>query len=152
MGSGSCHSELGWSSKDWSCTYMQSNTREINSKHWIELNTSGGCWYFLTLTEKSTSAWKYRCNRLLTSLPRGRERRVTFRYYGRLREEMLKRDKLGSHPLASGTGILLVCQEYPAISSIPNPHVGDYKGRTGLSPPAAYPDRPCRWYANKGNL
>ena len=48
---------------------------------------------------------------------------------------MLKRDKLGSHPLASGTSLLLVCQEYLAISSTPNPHVGDYKGRIGQSPP-----------------
>jgi len=56
------------------------------------------------------------------------------------------------HLPTSGTGLLLVCQEYPAISSTPNPHVGDYKGRTGLSPPAAYPDRPWRRYANNGNL
>ena len=48
------------------------------------------CWYFLTLTEKSASAWKYRCstspgsiqgiheerrcNGFLTSLPGGREK------------------------------------------------------------------------------
>jgi hypothetical protein len=30
--------------------------------------------------------------------------------------------------------------------------VGDYKGQTGLSPPAAYPDRPWERVANKGNL
>ena len=29
--------------------------------------------------------------------------------------------------LTSGTGLLLVCQEYLTISSTPNPHVGDYK-------------------------
>ena len=30
--------------------------------------------------------------------------------------------------------------------------MGDYKGWTGLSPPAAYPDRLWRRYANNGNL
>ena len=53
--------------------------------------------------------------------------------------------------LTLGTGLLLVCQEYPAISSTPLPHVGD-KGWTWLSPPAAYPDRLWRRYANNGNL
>ena len=33
--------------------------------------------------------------------------------------------------LTSGTGLLLICQEYPAISSTPNPHVGDYKDGQG---------------------
>ena len=65
---------------------------------------------------------------------------------------MLKRDKLNSHPLASGTGLLLVCQEYLAISPTPNPNVGDYEGRIGLSPPATNPDRPLGRDANKGNL
>ena len=65
---------------------------------------------------------------------------------------MLKRDKLNYHLLALGTGLLLVCQEYPAISSTPNPHVGDYKGRIGLSPLVAYHDIPWRRYANNGSL
>ena len=43
------------------------------------------------------------------------------------------------HLLTSGTGLHLVCQAIPAYSSTPNPNVGDYKRRTGLSPPAAYP-------------
>jgi hypothetical protein len=40
----------------------------------------------------------------------------------------------------------------PAISSMPNPNVGDYKGWTGLSPPVTYPDRPWGRVANKGNF
>ena len=62
------------------------------------------------------------------------------------------KDRFYLYLLTSGTGLLLVYQEYPAISSTPNPNVGDYKGRTGLSPPAAYPDRLFRRYANNGNL
>ena len=62
------------------------------------------------------------------------------------------KDRFYLYLLTSGTDLLLVCQEYPAISSTPNPHVGDYKGRIGLSPPAAYPDRPLRRYANNSTL
>jgi len=51
------------------------------------------------------------------------------------------KDRFYLHLLTSSIGLLLVCQEYSAISSTPNLNVGDYEGWTGLSPPAAYPDR-----------
>jgi hypothetical protein len=38
-----------------------------------------------------------------------------------------------------------------AYSSTPNPNVGDYKGQTGLSPPAAYPST-VRNEKNEGNF
>ena len=40
--------------KDWSCTYMQRNTREINANHWMEVNTSGGMDEFVTWIEWPT--------------------------------------------------------------------------------------------------
>jgi len=53
--------------------------------------------------------------------------------------------------LTSGTGVHLVCQAIPACSSMLNPNVEDYMGRTGLSPPAAYPS--TRGYeANESSL
>jgi hypothetical protein len=66
--------------------------------------------------------------------------------------DTLVQDKLSYCSLGLGTGLHLVCQTYPAISSTPNPNVEDYKGRTVLSPPAAYPDRPWGRVANKGNF
>jgi len=51
----------------------------------------------------------------------------------------LRIDKLYFYLLASGTDEYWVCQELPACSSTSNPDVCDYKGRTRLSPPAAYP-------------
>jgi hypothetical protein len=41
---------------------------------------------------------------------------------------------------------------YPAISSTPNPNVGDYEGWIGLSPSPAYLDRPWGRVATKGNF
>jgi hypothetical protein len=60
-------------------------------------------------------------------------------------------DKLYFYLLTSGTGAHLVCQAIPACSSTPNPNVGDYKGRIGLSPPAAYPST-MGHEANEGSL
>ena len=51
----------------------------------------------------------------------------------------LRIDKLYYYSLTSGTGVHLVYQALPAYGSTPNPNVGDYKGRTELSPLAAYP-------------
>ena len=45
----------------------------------------------------------------------------------------------------------LVCQVILAYGSTSNPNMGDYKGRTGLSPPAAYPSTVGN-EANKGNF
>ena len=56
-----------------------------------------------------------------------------------------------SYLLTSGTGEHLVYQALPACSSTLYPDVGDYKGRTGLSPPAAYPST-VGHEANKGSL
>ena len=44
--------------------------------------------------------------------------------------------------LTSGTGATPVCWCRPAYGSMMYPNVGDYEGRTGLSPPAAYPCDP----------
>jgi hypothetical protein len=41
--------------------------------------------------------------------------------------------------LTSGIGLYLVCQVPLAYGSTPSPHIGECKGRIGLSPPAAYP-------------
>ena len=51
----------------------------------------------------------------------------------------LWKDKLYFYLLTSGTRLNLVCQAPPAYSSTPKPNMGGYIGRTGLSPPAAYP-------------
>ena len=51
----------------------------------------------------------------------------------------------------SGTGDHLVYQAMLACSSTPYPNMGDYKGRTGLSPPAAYPST-VEYEANEGSL
>ena len=48
-------------------------------------------------------------------------------------------DKLYFYLLTSGTGVHLLYQAISACSSMSYPDVGDYKGWTGLSPPAAYP-------------
>ena len=50
-----------------------------------------------------------------------------------------------------GTGEHLVCQALLAYSSTPYLDVGDYKGRTGLSPPTVYPSI-VEYEANEGNL
>ena len=63
----------------------------------------------------------------------------------------LRIDKLYFYLLTSGTGSHLVYQVMPACSSTPYPNVGDYEGRTGLSPPAAYPST-GGYEANKGSL
>ena len=51
----------------------------------------------------------------------------------------LRIGKLYFYLLTSSTGDHLVCQAMSAYSSTSNPNVGDYKGRTRLSPTAAYP-------------
>ena len=51
----------------------------------------------------------------------------------------LRIDKLYFYLFTSGTGSHLVCQVMSASSSTSYPNVGDYKERTELSPPAAYP-------------
>ena len=56
-----------------------------------------------------------------------------------------------SYLLTSGTGEHLVYQALPTCSSTLYPDVGDYKGRTGLSPPAAYPST-VGHEVNKGSL
>jgi hypothetical protein len=63
----------------------------------------------------------------------------------------LRIGKLYFHLLTSGTGLQLVCQSMSAYSSTPYPNVGDYRGRTGLSPPAAYPST-MGYEANEGSL
>ena len=50
----------------------------------------------------------------------------------------------------SGTGVHLVCQAILAYSSTSYPNVADYKGWTGLSPPAAYPST-VGYEANEGS-
>ena len=51
----------------------------------------------------------------------------------------LRTDKLYIYFLTSGTRAHLVCQAIPAYGSTLYMNVEDYEGRTGLSPPAAYP-------------
>jgi hypothetical protein len=66
---------------------------------------------------------------------------------------VLRKDKLNYHLLASGTGFSWSAKSiWLLISSTPNPNVGDYEGQTGLSPPAAYPDKPWGRVATKGNF
>jgi hypothetical protein len=55
------------------------------------------------------------------------------------------------HLLTSGTGLYLVYQVPPAYNSTPCPHVGECKGRIGLSPPIAYPST-VGHEANEGSL
>jgi hypothetical protein len=52
---------------------------------------------------------------------------------------VLWKDKLYFHLITSGTGLQLVCRSMSACSSMSYPDVEDYEGRTGLSPPVAYP-------------
>ena len=63
----------------------------------------------------------------------------------------LRIDKLYLYLLTLGTGLHLVYQAMPVSSSTPYPNVGDYKGRTEQSPPAAYLST-REYEANKGNL
>jgi hypothetical protein len=63
----------------------------------------------------------------------------------------LRADKLYFYMLTSGTGAHLICQAILACSSTPYPDVGDYKGWTGLSPPAAYTTT-MEYEANEGSL
>ena len=59
--------------------------------------------------------------------------------------------KLYFHLLTSGTRLQLVCQSMPVYGSTSYPNMGDYKGWTGLSPPATYP--PTMGHeANEGSL
>ena len=63
----------------------------------------------------------------------------------------LRIDKLYFYLLTSGNGAHLICQAIPTYDFTPYPSVGDYKGRIGLSPPAAYPST-VGYEANKGSL
>ena len=63
----------------------------------------------------------------------------------------LRIDKLYFYLLTSGTGLQLVCQAIPVYSSMLYPDVGDYKGRTGLSPPTSYPST-IEYETNEGSL
>ena len=63
----------------------------------------------------------------------------------------LRIDKLYFYLLTSGTSVHQVYQAILAYDSMSNPNVGDYKGRIGLSPPAAYPST-VGYKANKGSL
>ena len=63
----------------------------------------------------------------------------------------LRIDKLYFYLLTSGTEAYLICQAIPACSSMPYPNIGDYKGRTWLSPPAAYPST-GGYEENEGSL
>jgi hypothetical protein len=63
----------------------------------------------------------------------------------------LKIDKLYFYLLTSGTGVNLVCQAIPACSSMPYLNMGDYKGRTWLSPPATNPST-GEYDANEGSF
>ena len=60
-------------------------------------------------------------------------------------------DKLYFYLLTLGTGVHLVCQAIPACSSMSYPDMGDYEGRTWLSPPAAYPST-VKNEENEGSL
>ena len=64
---------------------------------------------------------------------------------------VLWKDKLYFHLFTSSTGLQLVYQSMPVYSSTPYPNVGDYEGRIGLSPPAAYPST-GGYEANEGNF
>ena len=64
---------------------------------------------------------------------------------------VLWNDKLYFYLLTSGTGLQLVYQSMPAYVSTSNLNVGDYKGRTGLSPPTANPSTVGN-EANEGSL
>jgi hypothetical protein len=55
------------------------------------------------------------------------------------------------HLLTSGIGLYMVCQVPPAYGSTPYLNVGDCKGQTGLSPPAAYPST-VEHEANEGSF
>jgi len=63
----------------------------------------------------------------------------------------LRTDKLYFYLITLGTGSHLVYQARPACSSMSNLDMGDYRGRTWLSPPTAYPSTMGN-EANEGNL
>ena len=63
----------------------------------------------------------------------------------------LRTDKLYIYLLTSGTKAHLVYQAIPAYGSMLSSNVGDYKGRTELSPPTAYPST-MGHEANEGSL
>ena len=63
----------------------------------------------------------------------------------------LRIDKLYFYLLTSGTGSHLVCYGRSACSSMAYLNMGDYKGWTRLSPPAAYPSI-GEYEANEGSL
>ena len=65
--------------------------------------------------------------------------------------ESLRIDKVYFYLLTSGIDEHLVCQALSTYSSTPYPNVGDYKGRTGLSPLVAYPST-VEFEANEGSL
>jgi hypothetical protein len=68
-----------------------------------------------------------------------------------LRVETLSEDNPATTDSLRAPDHTLVCQVMMASSSTPYPNVGDYKGRTGLSPPTAYPL--TRGYEeNEGNV
>ena len=56
-----------------------------------------------------------------------------------------------SYLLTLGIGLCLVYQAIPACISTSYPDVGEYKGQTWLSPPAAYPST-MEYEANEGSL
>ena len=69
-------------------------------------------------------------------------------------EVLLRVDTLSEDNFATTDSLQaphLVCQVIPTYSTTPYPNVGDYKGRTGLSPPAAYPST-GGYEANEGNF
>ena len=65
--------------------------------------------------------------------------------------QSLRIGKLYYCSLTSGTRSYLVYQVMPVSSSTPYLDVGDYKRRTGLSPPASYPSTIGN-DANEGSL
>jgi hypothetical protein len=60
-------------------------------------------------------------------------------------------DKLYFHLLTLGTEAHLVCQAIPTYCSMPYSNMGDYEGRTWLSPPITYPSTGGS-KANKGSI
>ena len=126
------------------------------------------CWYFLTQTEiihkhtelplqhftKKYSGYcisKGNGGTLLASSSKDNTRVEWYRLRWIPMVLQSRIEDLYFYLLTSGIGSHLVCQARPAYSSMSYSNLGDYEGRTGLSPPCAYPSTEG-YEANKGSL